>query len=499
MRRRRVNRRTEGADVLTVEQMYRADAAAIASGIPSITLMENASDAVARAILRRWSPRPTLILCGPGNNGGDGFGVALALQRARWPVTIALLGDRAALRGDAGLMAARWSGPVAPIGVEALAGQALVVDAVFGAGLSRPVSGPVAEVLAVVAQRSIDTVAIDVPSGVDGDTGAVKGTAISAALTVTFFRPKPGHVLMPGREYCGDLVVADIGIPPSVLADISPALKVNGPRLWRARFPWPEPGGHKYHRGHAVVIGGETTTGAARLAARAALRAGAGLVTVAAPEPSFAIYAASLTSVMVARLSDDADLDALLDDVRKNVFMIGPGNGVGAATRANVLKALEAGKKCVLDADALTSFADRADELFAAISKGAGADGCVLTPHDGEYARLFGTDGDRIARARDAARRSGATVLLKGPESVIAAPDGRAVISINSPASLATAGTGDVLAGFIGGLMAAGADAFDAACMASWLHGETALQAGPGLISEDLADYLPAVLGKLGR
>ena len=257
--------------------------------------------------------------------------------------------------------------------------------------------------------------------------------------------------------------------------------------------PWPAPDGHKYQRGHAIVVGGETTTGAARLAARAALRVGAGLVTVAAPGGSFGIYAAALTSVMVAPVGDDVAYQALLDDARKHAFLIGPGNGVTEATRAATLAALKAGKKCVLDADALTAFADTPDQLFGAI----GEQPCVLTPHDGEYARLFGFDGDRLSRARDAAARAGAVMLLKGPESVIAAPDGRAAISVNGPGTLATAGTGDVLAGFAVGLLAAGLDGFDAACMATWLHGETARAVGPGMISEDLADQLPAVLRRL--
>jgi len=495
--RRKTSRRLEGQHVLTVDQMYQADAAAIASGIDGITLMENASAAVARAITARWSPRPTLVLCGPGNNGGDGFGVALELRRARWPVTLALLGDRAALKGGAAIMAERWPGSVEPLEVGLLAGDGLVVDALFGAGLARPIGGVAGEVISAVAERGLGVVAIDVPSGVDGDTGAVNGVAAPADITVTFFRPKPGHLLMPGRALRGDLVVADIGIPPSVLDDIAPTTRVNGPRLWGDRIPWPAPDGHKYQRGHAVVVGGETTTGAARLAARAALRAGAGLVTVAAPGESFGIYAAALTSVMVASIRPDPAFRALLDDPRKNAFLIGPGNGVSEQTAAMTLAALKARKKCVLDADALTSFAGAPDALFAAIGEGPGPGACVLTPHDGEYARLFGLDGDRVSRARAAAERVGAVVLLKGPESVIAAPDGRTAISVNGPPTLATAGTGDVLAGFVVGLMAAGVDGFDAACMASWLHGETAHAVGPGMISEDLADRLPDVFRQL--
>jgi NAD(P)H-hydrate epimerase len=482
--------------VLGLDEMHAADAAAIESGTPGIVLMENAAAAITREIRRRWAPRPTLILCGPGNNGGDGFGVALGLRAARWPVTVALLGERARLTGDAATLAGRWDGPVTldPGLVES---HALVVDALFGAGLARALEGDARAVVEALLARPRDTVAVDVPSGLDGGTGEVLGLAAPATVTVTFFRPKPGHLLMPGRALCGDLVVADIGIPDAVLEGIAPKAARNHPSLWRDRFPWPAADGHKYRRGHAVVAGGETTTGAARLAARAALGVGAGLVTVAAPAAAFAVYASSLVSVMVTPVADAADFDALLADTRKNAFLLGPGNGVSETTRVRALAALAAGKRAVLDADALTVFADRREELFEALrrNQAAGAPS-VLTPHDGEYERLFDDRGDRLARARVGAERSRAVLVLKGPETVVAAPDGRAVIDSGPPA-LATAGTGDVLSGLITGLLAQGAEPFDAACMATWIHGRAAAAAGPGLVSERLADHLPAVLAGL--
>ena len=484
-------------ELLTVEQMYAADKAAMAGGVSGETLMEAAGTAVARAIRERFSPSPVAILCGPGNNGGDGFVVARHLAAAGWPVTLALLGDAGRLEGDAALMAGRWDGAVDALGTGALDGAGLAVDGLFGAGLGRSIEGAAAEVIAAVAGRGLDCVAIDIPSGVHGDSGEVLGMAAQARLTVTFFRRKPGHLLLPGRALCGETVVADIGIPESVLDDIAPTQFANQPALWRGRFPRPGPGDHKYSRGHAVVVGGGAeTTGAARLAARAALRAGSGLVTVASPPDALATYAATLEAVMARPVADDAAFDEFLADPRKNAVLVGPGNGVNETTKRRVLAALAAGKACVLDADALTVFQDDPSELFGAI-----ASPCLLTPHEGEFARLFdaGDDigGDKLTRARAAAARSGAAVLLKGGDTVIASPDGRAAINANAPPTLATAGSGDVLAGIALGLLAQGMAPFDAGCAAAWLHGEAAGRFGPGLIAEDLCETLPAALAAL--
>ncbi len=479
--------------LLTVAEAYAADKAAIAAGTSGETLMESAGAAVARAIGDRWSPCPVAILCGPGNNGGDGFVVARHLADAGWPVRLALLGDAEALEGDAATMARRWEGAVETLDPAALDDAGLVVDALFGAGLRRPLDGVARAVVEAVASRRLAVVAVDVPSGVHGDTGEVLGTAAAAALTVTFFRRKPGHLLLPGRTLCGEVAVADIGIPDSALDGLGVALHANAPGLWRERYPWPRSGDHKYSRGHALVVGGGAArTGAARLAARAALRAGAGLVTVASPPDALATYAAALTAVMTAEVGDDAAFTTLLADERKNAVLLGPGGGVDGTTRRRVLAALDAGKACVLDADALTVFKDEPKELFSRVSSP-----CLLTPHEAEFGRLFDVSGDKVARARAAAAASGAAVLLKGADSVIAAPDGRAAINENAAPTLASAGTGDVLAGFALGLMAQGMAAFDAGCAAAWLHGAAAGRFGPGLIAEDLAEALPAVLAEL--
>ena len=471
--------------LLTVEEMGRADRLAVHYGRPGFELMRNAGAAIADAVRRRWSPRPVLVLAGPGNNGGDGFIAAERLQAAGWPVRLALLGSREALSGDAAQAEKVRSGPVEPLGPQALGNARLVIDALFGAGLKRPVSDAAQEVLE--AAESLPLVAVDLPSGIAGDTGAVLGHAPRAVLTVTFFRKKPGHLLLPGRLHCGEVVVADIGIPEEVLDDIGPAAFENGPDLWSLPVPGPE--SHKYTRGHAVVWGGADTTGAARLAARGAMRAGAGLVTVSAPDEAWPVYAASLPGALVVRRSGPDDFRRMLEDGRKNAVLVGPGAGLGPETRDAVEAACTRPGAVVLDADALTAMAGRLPE-------GRG-DAGLLTPHDGEFARLFPFDGDRLSRARAAAAASGWIVLLKGADSAVAAPDGRAAISANAPPWLATAGSGDVLAGMAAGLMAQGLAAFEAAAAATWLHGEAAAAFGPGLIAEDLPDMLPAVLRRM--
>jgi NAD(P)H-hydrate epimerase len=460
--------------------------------------MENAGRAIAETVRARHEPCPVVVLCGPGNNGGDGFVAARHLAAAGWSVRLALLGARDRLSGDAAHHAGFWDGAVEALDESAvpglLGGAGLVIDALFGAGLSRPLEGAARAAVEAVNADRLPVAAVDVPSGVSGDSGALVGeVAVRAALTVTFSRKKPGHLLLPGRLLCGEVVVADIGIPETVLTGIAPQTFENRPALWSARYPWRRPDSHKYHFGHALILGGAVVTGAGRLAARAALRVGAGLVTVACTRETLPIYALSAPSVITAPVETEADYQALLADRRKNAVLLGPGNGVGAQTRGRALAALGTGKAVVLDADALTSFEARPSGLFEAIEGD-----CVLTPHEGEFGRLFADrDGDKLARARAAAALSGAVVLLKGADSVIAAPDGRAAINANAPPELATAGTGDVLAGLIVGLLAQGMTSFDAACAAAWLHGETGAALGPGLIAEDLPEALPEVLRRL--
>jgi hydroxyethylthiazole kinase-like uncharacterized protein yjeF len=487
--------------LLTTAQMAQADRLTVASGISGIALMENAGRPVAQAIVDRWSSRPVLVLCGPGGNGGDGFVAARRLAEADWPVRVALLGSRDQLRGGVAHHAAEWRGPVEALTPAALDGAELVIDAIFGAGLSRPIDGAAAETLAAAAARKMTIVAVDVPSGLMGDTGANVG-AVACTLTVTCFRKKPGHLLQPGRSLCGELVVAGIGTPASVFEQVHPDTFENDPVLWADALPTLQRDGNKYTRGHALVWGGWPTTGAARMASRAAARVGAGLTTVAvdatAGEAALQVYATALTSVMVSPVSRPENLDHLLDDPRYSGLLIGPGAGVGPDTRARVLAMLRTGRATVLDADALSAFKDDPPLLFRAI-QGA----CVLTPHEGEFTRLFASEveprSDKVTRARSAARTSGAVVVLKGSDTVIAAPDGRAIINANAPPTLATAGAGDVLSGIVLGLLTQGMAPFLAAAAAVWLHGAAAANFGQGLLAEDLPDLLPAVLQSLQR
>ncbi|WP_135469729.1 NAD(P)H-hydrate dehydratase [Crenalkalicoccus roseus] len=458
--------------------MGRADAAAIAAGVPGIALMEAAGRAVARAAMRRFQPCPTLVLAGPGNNGGDGYVAARLLERQGWPVALAPLAPPRP-GSDAALAAARWRGPLRPFAPEEAARASLVVDAVFGAGLARAVDGPVAETLRAVRAPLL---AVDVPSGLDGATGQVRGFAPRAALTVTFFRHKPGHLLLPGRLLCGETLLADIGLPDSVLAGVGARAWRNVPGLWR--LPAPEAEAHKYRRGHLTILGGAAMTGAARLAAGAAHRAGAGLVTILAPD---AAAAAAYRSGDPGTIVSEEGLDALLADTRRQVWLLGPGLPPEPATRTTLRRLVEAGRRVVADAGA----------LIACAGDPAALAGCaVLTPHAGEFARVFGGIGEegRLAAARRAAAATGAVLLLKGPDTVIAAPDGRAAINDNAPPSLATGGTGDVLAGIIAALLAQGLDAFGAACAGAWLQGEAARRGAEGLIAADLITLLPNAL-----
>jgi hydroxyethylthiazole kinase-like uncharacterized protein yjeF len=486
-------------ELLTAEEMGRADRLAVAGGVPGATLMENAGRAVAEEVARRFPDQETVVvLCGPGNNGGDGFVAARHLEQRGYKVRLGFDGDATRLPEDAAAMAKRFTGRRVPLHPNILSGADVVVDALFGAGLARPIEGQLAHLVDGVNASARPVIAVDVPSGVDGTTGEVKGAAMKADTTVTFFRLKPGHVLLPGRILCGEVSLADIGIPDGVLAEIAPKTFVNAPALWLAHYPWPKDESHKYARGHAVVVSGPLySTGAARLAARGALRAGAGLVTVASPRDALQVNAARLTAIMVREADDARGFKALLADPRKNAVLIGPGVGVGERTKEMVLTALGSGAAVVLDADALTSFAEDPRPLFAAIASRAAP--VVFTPHDGEFARLFGdlASVPKLDRARQAASRSGAVIALKGADTVVAAADGKASINATSSPWLATAGTGDVLAGIILGLLAQAMPAFEGTSAAVWLHGAAAKEFGPGLIAEDVSELLPKVLRDL--
>ena len=478
-------------EIISVAQMRAIDEGAAAAGVPTMTLMENAGRAVAEAIVQRFSPRPTAVLCGPGNNGGDGWVVARTLRALGWRVWVETLVPRDQLKGDAATAAAAWSGETLAIGEDNPMPE-LVVDALFGAGLSRPLEGEAARLAKALAGAPERIVAVDVPSGLDGDSGeAREGLCFRAGLTVTFVRKKPAHVLMPGRAFCGEVVVADIGAPEDVVAKQDIQLRENDPSLWG--LPWPDPEAHKHARGHAIVAsGGQGRTGAARLTARGALRAGAGLVTVLSPPKAIAENAAQLTAIMVREAKDET---AYAEAARTaQCLVIGPAFGTGDAHYKLLCAAIEAHPRCplVLDADALT--------LLSPITHGF-TERDVMTPHVGEFRRAFpgiySSSETRIEAARAAAAYARCVVLLKGPDTIIAAPDGRAMVNTTGTPFLATAGAGDVFAGLVAGLIAQGMESFEAAAAGAWLHGRAGEQIGPGLAAEDISEQIPVVLNTL--
>lgn len=451
--------------------------------------MENAGRAVAEAIVRRFPQQPTAVLCGPGNNGGDGWVAARALRQMGWPVWVETSAPVHALKGEAAHAASAWSGEVFDLGKSNRSAE-LFVDALFGAGLSRPLDGEAARLAAVLPAARV--VAVDVPSGVNGNDGNPLGDiCFEAALTVTFVRKKPAHVLMPGRAWCGEVVVADIGAPESVVQAQNVTLMENDPSLWR--LPWPEADAHKHERGHVIVAsGGHMRTGAARLSAQSALRAGAGLVTVMSPADAAAENAAHLTAIMLTASNGEASFAEAARTAQ--AMVIGPAFGTTDAHYKLLLSAMGAAPRCplVLDADAIT--------LLAPMTHGLEASD-VMTPHVGEFRRAFpgiwNGSTTPIDAARSAAAYARCVVLLKGPSTVIAAPDGRAIVNTTGSPVLATAGAGDVLAGLIAGLIAQGMAGFEAAAASAWLHGKAAEWFGPGLTAEDFPDILPNIFNML--
>ncbi len=468
-----------GLEVLTPAEMGEADRRA-ARLIPSGTLMENAGRFVARTVAARVRPCRVLVACGPGNNGGDGYVAARLLARRGWPVAVAALAPPRP-GTDAAAAAASWRGPVVPFAPAEAARAGLVIDALFGAGVDRAMA-PAAVALLAASPR---VVAVDVPSGLDGATGAPFGTVRAAELTITFVRPKPGHLLETGRALCGDVVVGEIGMPASVIAGMDIRTFRNAPGLWRLR----EAGAadQKYTRGVVCVCGGAAMSGAARLAAHAARRAGAGLVRIGALHGGDLYRAAAEPGLII----DDGTPEEWLHDDKRRVWVCGPGLTAAEAERCLPPLLAAAGRQVVVDAGALARAAGDPARLRGA---------AVLTPHAGEFGRVFGDPGsDRLTATRRAALETGAVVVLKGASTVIAAPDGRAAINDHATAALATAGTGDTLAGIVAAMLAAGLEPFEAAAAGVWLHGDAGIRAGDGLIAEDVAEQLPSSLAAARR
>jgi hydroxyethylthiazole kinase-like uncharacterized protein yjeF len=494
-------------ELLTSSEMTEADRQTITTGpFDGMDLMRRAGAAVAASLLEHYPIATSAdVLCGPGNNGGDGYIVAKLLGEAGVPVRVWALGKPRA-GTDAAIAAAECPLPSKSLADFKPGEGAVIVDALFGAGLSRLIDGEAAAAIEACNDAGIPVVAIDLPSGVSGDSGHVLGTAFRAELTVTFFRKKPGHLLYPGRELCGETLVADIGIPPQVLETIQPRCFENTPALWRSHFPHLSASTHKYARGHVGVFsGGLAATGAARLSARAAARAGAGAVTLLSPGGALQVNAAHLTSIILRKADKLDDIAEWLGERKPAALVFGPGLGLDDTVGDLALGLISASaglvKSIVFDADALTHLSRRRDAFMKAF-RIRNTPHIVLTPHEGEFARVFpelaGDKGlSKLERAREASELTGATVILKGPDTVIAAPDGRAAINANAAPWLATAGSGDVLAGITAGLLSQGMPFFEAACAGVWLHGAAGSGFGPGLIAEDLPDLLPAVLREL--
>lgn len=490
-------------ELLTADEMLRAEQITIDGGTPSLTLMENAGRAVAEEVVRRF-PRGSKvsICCGRGNNGGDAFVCARILRERGFQIRLGLLGKPEELKAEPKEMARRWDETIEPLTVSMLEGTEVVVDGIMGSGLKGPVNGEIADIIQSVNDKKIPVVAIDMPTGIEMTHGSVQGIAFESVSTVTFFRKKTGQVQFPGKKYCGDVRVSDIGISNKVLADIAPQTFVNEPDFWLRYYPRLNKEGHKYDRGHAVVVSGPMeSTGASRLSAAAALRIGVGLVSLATSKAAFYVNAAQLTSIMLSVYDGSAGLGELLtNDPRQNAVLIGPGAGLSQETCENVAAVLSSEATVIIDAEGLTAFEQNPQDLFGLI-QGRSAP-TIITPHKGEFDRIFpelGNAESKLVQAKRAAEISGSVVIFKGPITIISAPDGLSAVMGDAPPWLATAGTGDILAGMITGLCAQGMSPFDAAAAAVWMHAELARTFGPGMISEDMPDLLPPLLQRLNK
>lgn len=482
--------------LLTSNEMRSCEKFSFFNNQAPYLLMKKAGAAVVDQIEKHKKKKGSaLVLIGPGNNGGDGWIAAQGLQLRGWNVICAPIIDPSRLKGNALRAYKSFTGPICAF-PKNLNKFDVIVDALFGAGLSKPIAGTAYNWIKKVNKSKPYKIAVDIPTGICSDTGQMLGVAFKADLTVTFFRKKRGHVLGKGLEYSGEVVVAPIGMPNKIINKIDVRVFDNCPALWKSKIPRPISSSYKHKRGHTLVFGGRADmSGAGRLAGYAALRIGSGLVTMLVPEMDLAVYAQKQMALMAKGYNNYQTVLNFIGSKNFTAFIVGPGNGVGLSTRQHAFAVLRTKQPAVLDADALTSFKDAPIALFKTLHENA-----VLTPHLGEFLALFpdlDPINDKIAAAMKAAKRTNSIVLLKGPDTVISSPNGVSFVNSHSSPYLATAGSGDVLAGIIAGLMAQGMRPFDAACSGAWLHGEAALRCGPGLIAEDLLNGIPKVLKKL--
>lgn len=477
-------------DLLTTYQVVALESNAVHAGTPIVDLMKNAGEAVAEEVMQQFAKRPTLVLCGPGNNGGDGFVVAKRLHDKLWPVTIAVADADAKMSEAAQSHRHLWQGEILALDPSILQNFSLIIDGLFGTGLTRLLDSPYKEMIDAINRLKLPIVSIDIPSGINSDTGEIMGAALKATMTITFGYHKLGHVLYPGRLHAGEVIIKDIGLGRYE----NPTYFINHPKLWLPHFPVPTAADHKYTRGHAVIFGGEEYTGATQLASHGARRAGAGLVTIACSEKTHAIYALSNPGTLTKIVKSETDQQQLFTDTRKNAFLFGPGLEPNDPTKKLIQKAISLQRVYVLDAGALRAFANKPQELFDLCQGNV-----VLTPHEGEFSALFHYQGSKLERALAAAKDSKCVIVLKGPDTIIASPQGQALIQTNAPPWLATAGSGDVLSGIILGYLTQGVEPFYAAAMATWIHARCGEEVGFGLIAEDILTQLPSVLKSVWR
>ena len=461
-------------ELLTVELMKIAEAKAKAIGLSEEDLMERAGKAVVEVILSQFSLRQVLIFCGPGKNGGDGQVVARLLKNEGWPVKVISTSNL----------------PQISELEDELQEADLVVDGIFGAGLSQPLGADILNLIHLINISGKPVVAIDIPTGIETNSGQCQGAAIKATHTVTFFRARVGHYLVPGRLFCGKLFVKDIGITEPLLPRTN--IFLNAPSLWVNSLKEPQPTEHKYSRGSCLIVGTGSIPGAVRLASLAARRIGAGLVRLICKMEEYPIFAASAWGDIVTPLGSAQEFLDWIFDAHSHSLLCGTGALSQECTREQAILLLESKKPCVLDGGALSSFEGRTLELARHLHENV-----ILTPHEGEFQRLFPHLAflkNKVEKAHKAAVEAGAVIVLKGYDTIIACPRGEVIINGNAPATLSTAGTGDVLAGLMAGLLAQAINPFQAAAAAVWIHGEAANRIGLGLIAEDLLGEISRIL-----
>lgn len=504
---------TKQTELLSADQMQQVDRTAAISGINTFELMENAGRSVAEQVLKyEHAVSPLIVVVGGGNNGGDGYIAAELLRKTGIATTVLRVGSMPIAGSDADKAKQGYGGNLLSLASDTtqipnkirstLIECKMIIDALFGAGLRREVTGVVASLIETINQLDCPIISVDLPSGLDGNDNIVKGAAVQATQTVTFFLAKPAHYLFPGRKLCGELIVKQIGLNEAHLSSISaPVVHRNAPKLFTIHLPMPNEKAHKYQRGHVLVRSGPiNSTGASRLSAGTALTCGAGAVTLASSDQALAVNAAHLTAVMLALCNNLADWLALLRNKNTNVAVIGPGNGIDEQIKDCVLESLKHPASLVLDADALSCWEDSPERFICALQNAKAP--VVLTPHSAEFDRVFRSTKivdlpSKLHQAQAAAKLTKAVVIYKGADTVIASPDGQACINCNAPPWLATAGSGDVLAGAVASLHAQGMPLFESAMAAVWLHGEAATALGYPLTAEQLLLQMGVELSRI--